>query len=64
MNKPWRTMPSGRMNPAQARKLMFCLYVVAAFISWKIGGLTQCLALMALGRLSPARSIDVSLMPA
>lgn len=52
MNKPWRVMPSRRMTPAQAKRLMLCLYAVAAFVSWKIGGFPQCLALMALGKMS------------
>ncbi|KAF1956307.1 hypothetical protein CC80DRAFT_593774 [Byssothecium circinans] len=49
INKPWRVLPSGRMNPKQARKLMLCLYCIAAFVSGRIGGVAQCLGLMALG---------------
>jgi hypothetical protein len=50
INKPWRVMPSGRMIPAQAKRLMLCLYPVAALVSWQIGGFPQCLALMVLGK--------------
>ncbi|KAK5991666.1 Fumagillin beta-trans-bergamotene synthase [Cladobotryum mycophilum] len=49
LNKPWRTMPSKRMTPAQARSLMFCLYPLALLTSLKFGGIEQCLSLMALG---------------
>lgn len=48
-NKPWRTMPAGRMTPAQAKTLMFCLYPVAFCASLWLGGIRQCLALMLLG---------------
>lgn len=48
-NKPWRTMPSGRMTGRQARALMLCLYPTAVLFSLKIGGIRQCLALIALG---------------
>jgi len=53
INKPWRVMPSRRMTPTQAKRLMLCLYAVAAFMSWKIGGFPQCLVLAALGKISP-----------
>lgn len=49
LNKPWRTMPSKRMTPSQARTLMFCLYPLALATSLRIGGTAQCLTLMALG---------------
>lgn len=48
-NKPWRTMPSGRMTPTQAKALMFCLYPAAFCASLYLGGLRQCLSLMVLG---------------
>lgn len=48
-NKPWRTMPSGRMSQTAAIKLMFGLYVMAFFVSTTIGGIRQSLALMVLG---------------
>lgn len=49
LNKPWRTMPTGRMTPAQARALMCFLYPVALCVSSCLGGTRQCLALMVLG---------------
>jgi 4-hydroxybenzoate polyprenyltransferase len=48
-NKPWRTMPSGRMTQGQAKILMIGLYVTAYCASLRLGGVRQCLALMALG---------------
>lgn len=48
-NKPWRTMPSGRMSQTHAKRLMWCLYPVAIVASLKLGGLKQCLALIFLG---------------
>lgn len=48
-NKPWRTMPSGRMTPSQAKTLMCCLYPTAFCASLYLGGLRQCLFLMGLG---------------
>jgi len=48
-NKPWRAIPSGRMTGAQAKALMFCLYPVTFLASFWLGGLRQCLGLMALG---------------
>lgn len=49
VNKPWRTMPSKRMTPLAARNLMLCLYPVAVIVSYLVGGLEQCLCLIALG---------------
>ncbi|KAI0014480.1 hypothetical protein F4779DRAFT_560073 [Xylariaceae sp. FL0662B] len=48
-NKPWRTMPSGRMTETQAKTLMFILYPAAFCVSLWLGGARQCLTLMALG---------------
>ncbi|KAL9090202.1 MAG: hypothetical protein Q9159_002101 [Coniocarpon cinnabarinum] len=48
-NKPWRTLPSGRMHPGTATKLMLPLYPCAILSSYMIGGLRQCLALIVLG---------------
>lgn len=50
-NKPWRTMPSGRMTPTHAKTLMCILYPAAFFASLYLGGLRQCSALMVLGYL-------------
>ncbi|KAJ5107105.1 hypothetical protein N7456_003780 [Penicillium angulare] len=49
INKPWRTMPSKRMNQGQAKLLMFFFYILAVCISSRIGGLDQCIALIGLG---------------
>ncbi|KAI1394545.1 UbiA prenyltransferase family [Hypoxylon fuscum] len=48
-NKPWRTMPSGRMTEAQARTLMLCLYPIALLVSLCMGGIRQSVALIVLG---------------
>ncbi|KAI1076812.1 UbiA prenyltransferase family [Whalleya microplaca] len=48
-NKPWRTMPSGRMSETQAKTLMLVLYPVAFCASLWLGGVRQCLTLMVLG---------------
>ncbi|KAF7539704.1 hypothetical protein G7054_g1957 [Neopestalotiopsis clavispora] len=49
INKPWRTIPSGRMKATQARSMMICLYPIALLTSLRIGGTEQCISLMALG---------------
>lgn len=49
INKPWRTMPSKRMTSTQARNLMLCLWPISITTSFFIGGLEQCLSLIALG---------------
>ncbi|KAK3374771.1 hypothetical protein B0H63DRAFT_496161 [Podospora didyma] len=49
LNKPWRTMPSGRMTEFQARCLMFGLYPVAFAASLYLGGVRQSVGLMVLG---------------
>jgi 4-hydroxybenzoate polyprenyltransferase len=49
INKPWRTMPSKRMTPQQARNLVLVLYVLAIITSFRIGGLEQCLSLVVAG---------------
>ncbi|CAF9904227.1 MAG: hypothetical protein HETSPECPRED_003448 [Heterodermia speciosa] len=49
LNKPWRPMPSKRLAPQQAKTLMFLLYAVAFIASLRLGGLRQCISLMALG---------------
>lgn len=40
-NKPWQTVPSGRMTRAQAKRLVICLYPAAACVSLGIGGIRQ-----------------------
>lgn len=48
-NKPWRTLPSKRMSSIQAKRLMLGLYPFAILASIILGGLHQCLVLIALG---------------
>ncbi|KAI9794889.1 MAG: hypothetical protein M1816_003018 [Peltula sp. TS41687] len=61
LNKPWRTLPSKRMTPTQAKRLMFALYPVAFLTSLRIGGIRQSLALIALGYwYNDARGADSS----
>jgi 4-hydroxybenzoate polyprenyltransferase len=48
-NKPWRTMPSGRMTSTQAKVVMLSAYPLAICVSFRMGGIRQCLALIALG---------------
>ena len=49
LNKPWRPMPSRRLTPKSARRLMVFLYCVAVISSYLLGNLPQCLALIFLG---------------
>ncbi|KAI9698908.1 MAG: hypothetical protein M1820_007329 [Bogoriella megaspora] len=49
VNKPWRTLPSQRMSPQQAERLMFTLYPSALLLSLWIGGARQSAALIVLG---------------
>ena len=49
INKPWRTLPSKRMTPNQARNLIAPLYTVAVINSYFLGGLPQCLILIVIG---------------
>ena len=49
VNKPWRPMPSKRVNPAQAKTWMLAFYVIAINSSATLGGLRQCLGLIFLG---------------
>ena len=49
LNKPWRTMPSRRLSPEAAKRLMFTLYPIAIISSLLLGNLFQCLSLVFLG---------------
>lgn len=49
LNKPWRPLPSQRLTPPQAKKLMLLLYPLALCTSVLYGSWRQCLILMALG---------------
>ncbi|KAI1747019.1 UbiA prenyltransferase family [Xylaria castorea] len=49
LNKPWRTMPSGKWTPTQALCAMLFFYLTAGLVSWQMGGLRWSLSLMVLG---------------
>lgn len=49
MNKPWRTLPSRRMTPRQAERLMLVLYPLAVGLSLRAGGVRQSVGLVVLG---------------
>jgi len=49
LNKPWRSMPSGRISPKAAKNLMLVTYVLAVIASKILGNLVQCLTLIGLG---------------
>ncbi|KAI0505876.1 UbiA prenyltransferase family [Xylaria bambusicola] len=49
INKPWRTIPSGRWSPILASYGQKFAYVVALMSSWFIGGLRSCKLLTLLG---------------
>ncbi|KAF2837173.1 hypothetical protein M501DRAFT_995702 [Patellaria atrata CBS 101060] len=49
INKPWRPLPSKRLTPDQAFRVMLVFYVVAILSSLYTGGLPSCLYLVALG---------------
>jgi len=47
-NKPWRTLPFGRMTSQQAEKLVLALYPVAVALSMLTDGIRQSLSLVVL----------------
>ena len=49
INKPWRTLPSGRMTPEQAKPLMLALYLFALPLSSVTGSLKQAVTLVFIG---------------
>lgn len=49
INKPWRTLPSGRMSLRQAKRLMLTLYPLAMVTTLLTGGVRQSISLTALG---------------
>ena len=49
INKPWRTLPSGRMTPEQAECLMLIFYLFALGLSSMTGGLKQSVTLVFIG---------------
>ncbi|VUC23529.1 unnamed protein product [Clonostachys rosea] len=48
VNKPWRPLPSGRLSPAQAKRLFHYMYSTVIFISLTIGGTLPSLAIICL----------------
>ena len=48
-NKPWRPMPSQRLSKRAALRLTVCGYFLAVMTSVCLGGLFECILLMALG---------------
>lgn len=49
LNKPWRTMPSRRLSKRAVKYLMLVLYLTAVLVSFVLGTLKQCIALILLG---------------
>ena len=49
LNKPWRSMPSGRLSSSQAKTLMFLCYASATCASFYLGAVKQCILLMFFG---------------
>ncbi|KAI0173522.1 hypothetical protein GGR52DRAFT_543312 [Hypoxylon sp. FL1284] len=50
VNKPWRPIPSGRLSASSAKTIMLALYFCAPLFSI-LGGMRQCVGLIALGSL-------------
>ncbi|KAI0854547.1 UbiA prenyltransferase family-domain-containing protein [Xylaria cubensis] len=48
LNKPWRPLPSGRLNQFQANMFFYCMYPAIAFISLTVGGLLPSLMVIIL----------------
>jgi len=49
LNKPWRPMPSQRLSPTSAKRLMLVFYPLAVLVSLCLGNLAQSLTLIFLG---------------
>ena len=49
INKPWRTLPAGRMTPRQAEHLMLAFYLLAIITTLMTGGVKQSVGLIILG---------------
>jgi len=61
LNKPWRPLPSQRLSPQTAKRIMLALFFAAIVTSLFLGNLFQCLALVLLGHLyNDRRGGDVS----
>lgn len=48
-NKPWRPLPSKRLTPHEAKSTMMIFYLIATLSSLYVGGIWQCITLVALG---------------
>lgn len=48
VNKPWRAIPSGRLSPAEARRLLLAVIPVVVFVVFFLGGMTETLAMVGL----------------
>ena len=48
-NKPWRPIPAGRLSVEETKFFMLASYVVSVLMSIYLGGLAECLALVAQG---------------
>ena len=48
VNKPWRAIPSGRLTPTQARRLLLAVLPVVFVITLYIGGMEETVAMMVL----------------
>ena len=49
LNRPWRPLPSGRVTPNHAMKVMLVGHIAAVWYSLVVGGLCQCLLGILLG---------------
>jgi hypothetical protein len=58
INKPWRTLPSGRWTSRQATHVMILFYLLAIAMSWYVGGLRWSMILLFLGAYT--QNVDVS----
>lgn len=48
INKPWRAIPSKRLTPDEARRLLLAVIPIALFGVWFLGGVTETLAMITL----------------
>ena len=47
VNKPWRPLPSARLTPLQARRLLVAMFPLVSIASFFLGGLQETMALQA-----------------
>lgn len=48
VNKPWRALPSRRITPSSARRLLLCLIPVVFFATIYLGGVEETVSMMVL----------------